>query len=201
MKTIWTVACALLLGTVCASAQGAGHRVTADQVVVNSQQHWQNWSFGAGTLDIGADGEVRPRRLRKNINAVENAREFLRLNPPNYIKKTRPISNSAMESAPAPTHGAYWTSLTAIWRPIGNLTHSTQVSTWRRSGGLSSIWAASSWPARSCSSLSMKHSATPSCSLMCWSRKVASPKAIAVPRRRNSDGCAHLGTQQATAAL
>ena len=39
------------------------------------------------TLDIGTDGEVRPRRLRKNINAVENAREFLRLNPPNYIKK------------------------------------------------------------------------------------------------------------------
>ena len=87
MKTIWTFACALLFGAVCASAQGVGHRVTADQVVVNTQQHWQNWSFGAGTLDIGAGGEVRPRRLRKNINAVENAREFLRLNPPNYIKK------------------------------------------------------------------------------------------------------------------
>lgn len=87
MKIIWIFACALSLGAVCASAQGAGHRVTADQVVVNSQQHWQNWSFGAGTLDVGAGGEVRPRRLRKNINAVENAREFLRLNPPNYIKK------------------------------------------------------------------------------------------------------------------
>ena len=48
MKTIWTFACALLLGAMCASAQGAGHRVTADQVVVNTQQHWQNWSFGAG---------------------------------------------------------------------------------------------------------------------------------------------------------
>ena len=81
------IACVLLAGVGRADAQGAGHRVTADQVVVSSRQHWQNWFFGAGTLDIAASGAVRPLRLRKDVNAVENALEFLRRRPPDYIKK------------------------------------------------------------------------------------------------------------------
>ena len=80
------IAGALLLATG-AGAQGLGHRVTADQVVVSSQQHWRNWLSGAGTLEIGPGGSVQPRRVRKDVNATEKALEFLRRRPPDYIKK------------------------------------------------------------------------------------------------------------------
>ena len=65
----------------------AGHRVTANQVVVNSRTHWQNWGSPPGVLELGADGSVRPQNLRRDINAVQDIVDYLRLRTPERIKK------------------------------------------------------------------------------------------------------------------
>ena len=66
------------------SAQG--HRVTANQVVIESQRHWENWEFPLGTLDID-NGIVRPKSMQRNTNAVVDIVDFLRINTPDHIKK------------------------------------------------------------------------------------------------------------------
>ena len=68
-------------------AWAQGHRITGNQVVVNSQRHWENWGFAPGTLEISARGEVTPRFYRRDINAVEDIVPFLRLHPPEGLKK------------------------------------------------------------------------------------------------------------------
>lgn len=85
------LACALLccVLTVPAWAQ-SGHVVRAGQVVVERQQHWENWEFPQGTLDISAAGGVTPHRWRKNTDAVLDIVENLRRNPPQYLSNKKP---------------------------------------------------------------------------------------------------------------
>jgi hypothetical protein len=66
-------------------AQGAGHRVTGDQVIVEGQRHWQNWTFPSGTLVISPDGEVQTQRVSRSTNAVFDIVDYLRFNPPSAI--------------------------------------------------------------------------------------------------------------------
>ena len=43
-----------------------GHRITSNQVVINSQAHWQNWSFPSGVLELYASTLARdPRGLTR----------------------------------------------------------------------------------------------------------------------------------------
>ncbi len=77
----------LVLGWAAGVSAQAGHQVTTTQVVVNSRAHWQNWSFPPGVLELGADGSVRPQNVRRDINAVQDIVEHLRLRPPKRIKK------------------------------------------------------------------------------------------------------------------
>ena len=77
----------LVLGWAVSVSAQVGHRVTASQVVVNSRAHWQNWSFPPGVLELGADGSVRPQNVRRDINAVQDIVDYLRLRPPERIKK------------------------------------------------------------------------------------------------------------------
>ncbi len=63
-----------------------GHRVSANQVVINAQNHWENWVFPQGTLSV-VDGTVRPKSMQRNTNAVVDIVDFLRLNTPDHIKK------------------------------------------------------------------------------------------------------------------
>ena len=65
----------LLMSAALLSAQ-EGYWLLANQVRVDRAEHWQAWEAGTGTLIIGADGTVRPRFLRRDVNAVLNAREF-----------------------------------------------------------------------------------------------------------------------------
>ncbi|MCY3788987.1 MAG: hypothetical protein OXH63_09400, partial [Gemmatimonadetes bacterium] len=69
----------LVLGWAVSVSAQVGHRVTASQVVVNSRVHWQNWSFPPGVLELGADGSVRPQHVRRDINAVQDIVDYLRL--------------------------------------------------------------------------------------------------------------------------
>jgi len=73
---------AVLLSVSLVEAQNRGHRLSSNQVIVDGRQQWQNWTFPHSTLEISAAGEVRPRLLRKEINAVSDILDFLRLHPP-----------------------------------------------------------------------------------------------------------------------
>jgi len=81
------IALAVLLLASMAWAQGLGHRITGSQVIIDSQRQWENWNFAPGTLEISSRGEVTPRLYRRDINAVEDIVTFLRLRPPESIKK------------------------------------------------------------------------------------------------------------------
>ena len=63
-------------------AQNAGHRVRDNQVVINSRNHWQNWTFPHATLAISPEGAVQTRRIEKNTNAALDIVDYLRFNPP-----------------------------------------------------------------------------------------------------------------------
>ena len=69
-------------GSAQVEAQGAGHRVGRDQVVISGPDHWRNWTFPQGTLTISPAGAVQTRRLAKNTNAVLDIVDYLRFNPP-----------------------------------------------------------------------------------------------------------------------
>ena len=73
-----------------AAAQGAGHRITGNQVVVEGSQHWQNWTFPHSTIEVAETGVVRPRLLRKNINAAFDVLDFMRLHPPPALGSKAP---------------------------------------------------------------------------------------------------------------
>ena len=72
----------LFLAAVELQAQNAGHRVSANQVIVGGSNHWRNWEFSAGTVDISLSGEVQTQRIKKNTNAVNDIVSYLRFNPP-----------------------------------------------------------------------------------------------------------------------
>ena len=55
--------------------------------MVDSRTHWQSWNFPPGVLDLGSDGTVQPRSLRRDINAVGDIVANLRARPPDGLKK------------------------------------------------------------------------------------------------------------------
>ena len=70
-----------------AAAQQAGHRVIANEVVVDRAEHWQNWLFPSTTITISPQGEVRPNRVERHTNAVFDIVEAMRLHVPDYLTK------------------------------------------------------------------------------------------------------------------
>ena len=50
--------------------------------VINSRNHWQNWTFPPGTLVISPEGAVQAQRIEKNTNAALDIVDYLRFNPP-----------------------------------------------------------------------------------------------------------------------
>ncbi len=72
--------CALALGLglgLSGLVEAQNHALRSDHVVVNSQRHWSNWAFVAGTLDISAGGEVAPAFVPKDHNAVTDIVQHL----------------------------------------------------------------------------------------------------------------------------
>ena len=84
MMTRSLILAVLIAGTAFAQS---GYRIAADQVVVDSRTHWQSWNFPPGVLDLGSDGTVQPRSLRRDINAVGDIVANLRARPPDGLKK------------------------------------------------------------------------------------------------------------------
>ena len=66
----------------------ASHQIDrkANQIVVNTQRHWENWEFPPGTLNISG-GQVQPRRWAQDTNAMLSILHYLRQQPPDNINK------------------------------------------------------------------------------------------------------------------
>ena len=82
-----------LLLAVTADVRGQdGHDIRANQVVISDEEHWQQWRFAEGTVDVHPAGEVGPHFWRKGtsvateLDIVQN----LRRNPPEYLSKKAP---------------------------------------------------------------------------------------------------------------
>ena len=106
MQRMLRISILLVLGWAVGVSAQAGHRVTASQVVVNSRAHWQNWSFPPGVLELGADGSVRPQKLRRDINAVQDIVDHLRLRPSGENQK-RPRRHRSTRRGTGRGHGEY----------------------------------------------------------------------------------------------
>ena len=48
----------------------------ADEIRFDSVQEWQKWQLPLGAIELTQDGRLLPVPIRKNINAVSNARAF-----------------------------------------------------------------------------------------------------------------------------
>lgn len=98
----WTALSVVLCTT--AYGQGAGHRVTSDQVVVNSAAHWRNWAFPKGVVEISSSGALTPHQLHRDINAVRDIAAYLQARPPDGIKKA-PEEITVLDGIQAGTAG------------------------------------------------------------------------------------------------
>ncbi len=78
-------AAVLLLQPLSDAGAQQGYRRVGDQIVVDRPDHWREWDFPAGTIEVVDDG-VRPGRLRRNTNASLDIVDFLRLHPPESAK-------------------------------------------------------------------------------------------------------------------
>ncbi|MBT4981158.1 MAG: hypothetical protein HOL51_18445 [Gemmatimonadetes bacterium] len=84
--------CGLIIGLLLlnSTAVAQGHRLTGNQVIVEGRRHWENWTFPHSTLEVSAAGVVTPRLLRKNVNAVFDIVDFMRLHPPPALGSKAP---------------------------------------------------------------------------------------------------------------
>ncbi len=83
----------LVVSTLLCAVSGAqaqkGHRIRANDVVIEGRRHFENWVSAAATVEVGVDG-VRPRHLRRHTNAVLEIVEALRQRPPKHLRNTPP---------------------------------------------------------------------------------------------------------------
>ena len=127
--------------------QNTGHRVIDNQVVVNSRNHWQNWTFPPATLAISPEGTVQARRIKKNTNAALDIVDYLRFNPPPSLGDKDPEAITLADAIQgganvADVAKAFDGDMSTYWEPAPPATRLI----WPRSGGLSSIWAVWSLP-------------------------------------------------------
>ena len=67
----------VLLGSFFGSSLWAqGYRTERNSIVVDTQTHWETWSYPQDVVEITPDGWMRPVFFRKKINAVLNATQF-----------------------------------------------------------------------------------------------------------------------------
>jgi len=73
-----TAARTLLLLTLCPLATTAqqGHIITDNEILIDRRSLWEGWTVAGGTVEISPGGTVRPRFIRKNINAALDAPRF-----------------------------------------------------------------------------------------------------------------------------
>ena len=50
--------------------------VRADEVSFSTKDDWETWNHPNGALEINTRGYIKPMAIRKDIDAVKNARQF-----------------------------------------------------------------------------------------------------------------------------
>ena len=58
------------------SAGGQGYSIRGDQVVIDRAAEWKAWSFPTDIAEVTAAGQVRPRLIRRDTDAVEEMAAF-----------------------------------------------------------------------------------------------------------------------------
>ena len=66
----------LLLLPVGLGAQQKGYRIAGNQILIDSRSHWEAWETAGGIIDVAPEGSVRPRFMRKKVNAAADAEKF-----------------------------------------------------------------------------------------------------------------------------
>ena len=81
----------LLALTVGAHGQD-GHDIRANQVVISDEEHWQQWRFPEGTVDVLPAGAVGPHFWSKGTSVAteHDIVQNLRRNPPEYLSRKAP---------------------------------------------------------------------------------------------------------------
>ena len=101
-----------------------GHDIRANQVVISDEEHWQQWRFPEGTVDVLPAGEVGPHFWRKGtsvateLDIVQN----LRRNPPDYLSKKAPEEFALLDAILAgsnhrATANLFDGDLSTYWEP------------------------------------------------------------------------------------
>ena len=101
-----------------------GHDIRANQVVISDEEHWQQWRFSEGTVDVLPAGEVGPHFWRKGtsvateLDIVQN----LRRNPPEYLSKKAPEEFELLDAIDAGsnhrvTANLFDGDLSTYWEP------------------------------------------------------------------------------------
>ena len=90
---------AILLGQFPPGGIGAqeGYSILENQVVINTQSHWENWKFAEETLEISPSGELSPNRWNRQTNAVLDIVDHLRWNPPQELARMDPAEISVLD--------------------------------------------------------------------------------------------------------
>ena len=104
------------------AAAQPGYSIRGNQVVVNSPGHWKNWEFAEGTLEIGASGELRPRRWRRPANAVLDIVDHLRWIPPERLADREPAGITLLDAVQGVSNregvvNALDGDMTTFWEP------------------------------------------------------------------------------------
>ena len=103
--------------------QNVDHRVRDNQVVINSRNHWQNWTFPHGTLAISPEGAVQTRRIEKNTNAALDIVDYLRFNPPASLSAKDPETIALADAIGGGSNVAdvakvFDGDMTTYWEPV-----------------------------------------------------------------------------------
>ena len=53
-----------------------GYSFRANQIVAETQEHWEAWDVNAGISWITPDGSVSPRFVRKRVNVAPEAPRY-----------------------------------------------------------------------------------------------------------------------------
>ena len=99
-----------------------GHSILGNQVVVNTQSHWQNWQFAEGTLEISSSGELRPQHWRRQTNAVLDIVDHLRWVPPQELANKDPAEITLLDAIQGVSNredvvNLFDGDLTTYWEP------------------------------------------------------------------------------------
>ena len=109
-------ACAPLLAWIALTLWGSGaaaqegYRLLSDQILVDTETHWQAWEAPAGVRVVGQDG-VTARFLRRDINAAANAGRFRYVSEGDTLTGGILTAGSNREQAPMVIDGdpdTYW---------------------------------------------------------------------------------------------